>query len=136
MGAIKSYKDLIIWQKSIDLAVEVYQLSSKFPKEEVYGLTSQIRRAATSISLNIAEGYGRNTTKNYINSLYIAQGSLQELESALLLSTRLNFITEQECEKANSLILEELKMFNSLIHQLENKINNINLVREDGVAYS
>lgn len=136
MGNIKSYKDLIIWQKSIDLAVEVYKLSSKFPKEEVYGLTSQIRRAATSTSLNIAEGYGRNTTKNYINSLYIAQGSLQEVESALLLSTRLNFTTEQECEKANSLILEELKMFNSLIHSLENKINNVNLVREDGITYS
>lgn len=136
MGNVKSYKDLIIWQKSIDLAVEVYKLSSAFPKEEVYGLTSQIRRAVASISLNIAEGYGRNTTKNYINSLYIAKGSLQEVESALLLSTRLNFTTEDDCQKANSLIVEELKMFNSLIHSLENKINNINLVEEDGITYS
>lgn len=136
MGNIKSYKDLIIWQKSIDLAVEVYQLSSLFPKEEVYGMTSQIRRAVTSISLNIAEGYGRNTTKNYINSLYIAQGSLQEVESAIILSIRLNFIKEEACEKVNSLMLEEFKMFNALINSLENKINNTNLVKEDGITYS
>lgn len=136
MGNIKTYKDLIIWQKSIDLAVEVYKLSSKFPKDEVYGMTSQIRRAVSSISLNIAEGYGRNTTKNYINSLYIAQGSLQEVESAIILSIRLNFVSESDCEQANSLILEEFKMFNALIHSLENKINNTNLVKEGGISYS
>jgi four helix bundle protein len=136
VGNIKSYKDLIIWQKSIDLAVEVYKLSSKFPKEEIYGMTSQIRRAVTSISLNIAEGYGRNTTKNYINSLYIAQGSLQEVESAIILSIRLNFIKGEDCEKVNSLMLEEFKMFNALINSLENKINNTNLVKEDGATYS
>jgi four helix bundle protein len=136
VGSIKSYKDLIIWQKSIDLAVEVYKLSSEFPKEEIYGMTSQIRRAVTSVSLNIAEGYGKNTTKNYINSLYIAQGSLQEVESAIILSVRLNFIKEEDCEKVNSLILEEFKMFNALINSLENKINNTNLVKEEGVTYS
>jgi len=136
VGGIKSYKDLIIWQKSIDLAVEVYRLSSKFPKEEIYSMTSQIRRAVTSISLNIAEGYERNTTKNYINSLYIAQGSLQEVESAILLSLRLNFVKEEDCEKVNSLMLEEFKMFNALINSLENKINNTNLVKEDGIIYS
>jgi four helix bundle protein len=136
VGGIKSYKDLIIWQKSIDLAVEVYRLSSKFPKEEIYSMTSQIRRAVTSISLNIAEGYGRNTTKNYIDSLYIAQGSLQEVESAILLSLRLNFVKEEDCEKVNSLMLEEFKMFNALINSLENKINNTNLVKEDGITYS
>ena len=136
MGSIKSYKDLIIWQKSIDLAAEVYKLSAKFPKEEIYGMTSQIRRAVTSISLNIAEGYGRNTTKNYINSLYIAQGSLQEVESAVILSIKLNFIKEEDCEKVNSLMLEEFKMFNALINSLENKINNTNLVKDEGATYS
>ena len=119
----------------MDLAVEVYKLSSKFPKEEIYGMTSQIRRAVTSISLNIAEGYGRNTTKNYINSLYIAKGSLQEVESAVILSVRLNFITDEDCEKVNSLILEEFKMFSSLIYSLENKINNTNLVKEEEAHY-
>jgi four helix bundle protein len=106
MGNIKSFKDLIIWQKAIDLAVEVYQLTKVFPKEEMFGLTNQLRRAACSISLNIAEGYGRNTTKSYINSLYIAEGSLRELESGLILSTRLNFLAQEEFEKINSVIIE------------------------------
>lgn len=121
MSDIKSYKDLIIWRKAIDLAVEVYKFSAMFPKEEIFGLTSQIRRAVCSISLNIAEGYGRNTTKNYVSSLYIAKGSLQEVESAIILSNRLGFVDESKCEKANSLIIEEYKMFNSLISSLKEK---------------
>lgn len=123
MGDIKSYKDLIVSQKAIDLAVETYKLTKSFPKEEMYGLTSQVRRAACSVSLNIAEGYGRNTTKNYVNSLYIAEGSLRELESGLILSTKLNFISNSNCEKANSLITEEFKMFNALIKSLEKNKN-------------
>lgn len=128
MASIKSYKDLIIWQKAIDLAVEIYKVTSCFPKEEVYGLTSQIRRAANSVSLNIAEGYGRNTTKNYINALYIAQGSLQETESGLILATRLGFLKKEDWEKANSLVIEEYKMFNALINSLEEKIQKQNLI--------
>jgi four helix bundle protein len=128
MSDIKSYKDLIVWQKSIDLSEEVYKLSSLFPKDEIFGLTSQIRRAVCSISLNIAEGYGRNTTKNYINSLYIAQGSLREVESAVILSVRLGFVKKDNCEKINSLIIEESKMFNALINSLEEKINKKVLV--------
>jgi four helix bundle protein len=124
MGTLKSYKDLIIWQKAILLSAEVYKLTSLFPKEEIFGLTSQTRRAAYSIPLNIAEGYGRNTTKNYVNSLYIAQGSLQELETAIILGCELGFISKNDCEKVDSLIIEEFKMFNSLINSLEYKINN------------
>ena len=93
-----------------------------FPREEVFGLTAQIRKAVNSVSLNTAEGHGRNTTKNYINSLYMAKGSLQEVESALILSNRLGFVDEAMCEKANALILEEYKMFNSLISSLESKL--------------
>ncbi len=121
MGKISSFKDLIVWQKAMDLAVEVYQLTKGFPKEEMFGLTSQLRRAACSISLNIAEGYGRNTTKNYINYLYIAEGSFRVLESGLIIGTSLNFLTEKECEKAYALIIEESKMFNALINSLEKK---------------
>jgi four helix bundle protein len=128
MATIKSYKDLIIWQKAIDLSVEVYKLSSHFPREEIFGLTSQIRRASNSVSLNIAEGYGRNTAKNYINSLYIAQGSLQETESAVILANRLGFVKESQCPAVNSLIVEESKMFNALINSLEEKIKVKNLV--------
>ena len=122
MATINSYKDLIVWQKSLDLTVEIYKLSSLFPKEEVYGLTSQIRRASCSVSLNIAEGFGRNTTKSYVSFLYIAEGSLREVESAVILSNRLGFVKESSCEKVNSLIEEEMKMFNVLIKKLEEKI--------------
>lgn len=122
MATINSYKDLIVWQKAVDLTVEVYKLSSQFPKEEVYALTSQIRRAVCSISLNIAEGFGRNTTKSYVSFLYIAEGSLREVEAAVILSNRLGFVKESSCEKVNSLIEEEMKMFNVLIKKLEEKI--------------
>ena len=122
MAIVNSYKDLIVWQKSLDLTVEIYKLSSLFPKEEVYGLTSQIRRASCSVSLNIAEGFGRNTTKSYVSFLYIAEGSLREVESAVILSNRLGFVKESSCEKVNSLIEEEMKMFNVLIKKLEEKI--------------
>ena len=122
MATINSYKELIVWQKAVDLTVEVYKLSSQFPKEEVYALTSQIRRAACSISLNIAEGFGRNTTKSYVSFLYIAEGSLREVEAAVILSNRLGFVNESSCEKVNSLIVEEMKMFNVLIKKLEEKI--------------
>lgn len=135
-SSINTYKDLIIWQKAIDLSVMVYELSSGFPKEETFGMTSQIRRAVCSISLNIAEGYGRNTTKNYINSLYIAQGSLREVESAIILSTKLGFIKEEDCKNVNSLIIEESKMFNALINSLENKLNNtkISLAKDTSLS--
>lgn len=119
---IKSYKDLIVWQRAIDLAAEVYTLSALFPKEEQYGMISQLRRAACSVSLNIAEGYGRNTTKSYINSLYIAKGSLQEVESAIILSIKLGLSNEIACKKANDLITEEFKMLHKLISTLEDRI--------------
>lgn len=122
--SIRSYKDLIVWQKSVDLTEEVYKISALYPKEEIFGLVSQVRRAACSITLNIAEGYGRNTTKNYVNSLYVAKGSAQEVEAAIILSVRLGFVTSEKCEKANALLLEEFKMLNSLINTLEEKIKN------------
>jgi four helix bundle protein len=128
VGTIKSYKDLIVWQKAIELSIEIYRVTAKFPKEEIYGLTSQIRRASNSVSLNIAEGYGRNTTRNYINSLHIAQGSLREVESGLVLALRLGFLDNTDCDKTNSLIVEEFKMFNALINSLEEKLDSKLLV--------
>jgi four helix bundle protein len=119
---INSYKDLIVWKKAIELATEVYKLTAKFPKDEIYSLTSQVKRAACSVSLNIAEGHGRGTTKNYVSFLYIAQGSLRETESALILAIELNFIKSTDCEKVNLLIEEETKMLHSLIQKLENKM--------------
>jgi four helix bundle protein len=91
VGEIRSYRDLKVWQDGMTLAEGCYRLTGEFPREELYGLTSQLRRAAVSIPANIAEGYGRNTTKAYVSFLRIAQGSLKELETHLLLSKRLGF---------------------------------------------
>jgi four helix bundle protein len=84
-----TYQDLIVWQQAMDLAVEVYSITRLWPKEELYGLTSQVRRAATSIPANIAEGYGREQRGPYVQFLRIAQGSLKELETHLLIAGRM-----------------------------------------------
>ena len=89
---ITTYKDLIVWQKAIDLTVAVYELTEKFPKEEIYGLTSQMQRAAVSIPANIAEGYGRVHRGDYLQHLSISRGSLAELETHIALAARLGFV--------------------------------------------
>ncbi|MBD2564906.1 MULTISPECIES: four helix bundle protein [Nostoc] len=86
--SIQSYQDLKVWQEAMNLAEECYRVTKQFPKEETYGMISQIRRASVSIPANIAEGYGRRTRGEYLQFLYIAQGSLKELETHLLLSIR------------------------------------------------
>lgn len=92
----KSFKDLIVWQKSYRLVLEVYKFTEQFPKREVYGLAQQIRRAAVSIPSNISEGYGRRFNKEYRQFLSIAYGSLCELETQYLLSVDLNFIEKNK----------------------------------------
>ncbi|WP_095088573.1 four helix bundle protein [Mesorhizobium sophorae] len=84
-----SYKDLLVWQQAMDLAVAVYGATKSWPKEELYGLTSQVRRSATSVPANIAEGYGREIRGSYQQFLRIAQGSLKELETQLLIAERI-----------------------------------------------
>jgi four helix bundle protein len=88
---VSTHKDLEVWKKAMDLAVHVYSLTSEFPKEELYGLTSQIRRAAISIPSNIAEGAARHSRKEFVQFLYVASGSLAELETQLLLASRFGF---------------------------------------------
>jgi len=95
---IKSYRDLRVWQESMTLAVECYQLTRAFPKEEMFGLSSQIRRSAASIPANIAEGHGRENTQSFIQYLRIAQGSLKELETHLLLAERVGLIVKENTE--------------------------------------
>jgi four helix bundle protein len=122
MNKINSYKDLLVWQKAIDISFEVYRLTRlHFPNDEIFGLTSQVRRAANSISLNIAEGYGKHTTKNYINFLVTAYSSNNELESGFILAEKLEFVKEKELENLFSMISEESKMLNSLIGKLNIK---------------
>lgn len=86
---VRHYSDLIVWQKAMDLVVHVYEVTESFPQREVFGLTNQVRRAAVSIPSNIAEGQGRGTTKDFLHFLAIARGSLQEVETQLLLAYRL-----------------------------------------------
>lgn len=90
-----THKDLEVWKKSIDLVVEIYRLSKDFPVTEKYGLSSQMQRAAVSIPSNIAEGASRNSTKEYIRFLNIAQGSLSELETQLIIAEKIGFNLEQ-----------------------------------------
>jgi four helix bundle protein len=91
VGEIRSYQDLKVWQEVMTLAEDSYRFSAEFPREELYGLVSQIRRAAVSIPANIAEGYGRNSAGSYVAFLRNAQGSLKELETHFILSQRLKF---------------------------------------------
>jgi len=99
MNKIKTHKDLDVWKKSMTLAKEVYKLTKSFPKEEIYGLASQMRRAAVSIPSNIAEGAGRNSDKEFIQFLYVSLGSLAELETQLLLSKELGLPKTNELDE-------------------------------------
>ena len=118
---LKNYKDLKVWQRSYQLCLDIYRTTKGFPIEERYGLTSQIRRAALSVPSNIAEGYGRKTTPDYIRSLYIAYGSNCELETQLLLSGDLGYVKVEEFNKLQADIGEVERMLKALIKSLENK---------------
>ena len=107
---IKSYKDLIVWQKSIDLVGEVYRITGNFPKEEVYGLTSQMRRAAISISSNIAEGRRKGSRKDFKNFLQIAFGSGAELETQIEIAKRLSFGKEIDYNSLEFLLDEIMRI--------------------------
>jgi len=118
---LKNYKELKVWQKSYELCLEIYRITAKFPKEERYGLTSQIRRAVVSIPSNIAEGYGRKTTLDYIRMLYISYGSVCELETQILLARDLDFIEKDELGTTKKDVSEIERMLKALIKSLENK---------------
>jgi four helix bundle protein len=113
---LNSYKELIVWQKSIELVKEIYKLTSNFSKSEVYGLCSQMQRAAVSIPSNIAEGYSRKNLKEYLHFLRIAYGSAAELETQIIIAKDLYKNTD--CNKPELLLQEILKMLNSLIGKL------------------
>lgn len=121
---IKDYKDLIVWQKAMDLVVEVYALVKLMPKEEMYALSSQIRRAAISIPSNIAEGQARNSTKEFIQFLAIAKGSKAELETQLLLCIRIGYLNEDQIATAMNILAEIGKMINALQQKLTTPTTN------------
>jgi four helix bundle protein len=118
---LKNYKELKVWKKSYELCLEIYRITAKFPKEEKYGLTSQLRRSVVSIPSNIAEGYGRKTTSDYVRLLYISYGSVCELETQILLAGDLNLIENDELGTIKENIAEIERMLKALIKSLENK---------------
>jgi len=120
-GKMKTHKDLDVWKKSVDFVVNIYRITSKFPKEEIYGITSQIRRASVSIPSNIAEGAGRNSDKEFLYFLSIALGSIAETDTQLLISKELNFMAELEYENLLNDLIEVRKMILGLRKYINGK---------------
>jgi four helix bundle protein len=116
-----SFKELNVWQRAVRLTVVLYKTLQKFPETERFGLTSQIQRAAVSVSANIAEGWGRGSTKEYIQFLYIARGSLMELETHLIIAQQLNYINNDQLDQFGKDIEDIAKMLNRLIKTLKDK---------------
>ena len=121
MNTLKSYQDLEVWKKSIELAEQVYRLSAKFPVEERFGLTSQIRRAAASVAVNIAEGAEREGTREFLQFLSIASGSLAEVETFLVLAERLGMVTPDETRSVQAQAATVGRMLNGLKRSLRSK---------------
>jgi four helix bundle protein len=115
---LSSYRDLIVWQKSIELVVLVYDLTDKFPREEIYGLTSQLRRAAVSVPSNIAEGRYRGTRKDFRQFLLVAFASCAELETQIEIAKRLKKTNTLDYKQVDVMLLEVSKMLNSMIIKL------------------
>ena len=109
---IKNHKDLEVWKKSMDLVSNIYKITESFPNKELYGLTNQIRRAAVSVPSNIAEGAARNSKKEFIQFLYIALGSLSELETQIIIANRLEYLNNLDT------LSEDLKFVQKLINGL------------------
>jgi four helix bundle protein len=116
---IYSYKDLIVWQKSVELVIAIYKLTEKFPKTEIYGLMSQMRRAAISIPSNIAEGRKRESIKDFRQFLIIAYSSSAELETQLEIVKKLPFGKSLDYSKVDSLLLEVIKMLNKILSKFK-----------------
>jgi four helix bundle protein len=118
MAKIESHRDLLVWQKAMDMAVLVYRLCAKFPSSEMYRLVSQMTRSAASVAANIAEGHARGTRHDYAHFVAIAKGSLMETETFVMLSVRLGYITQAEAQPALDLITEISKMLTVLWSRL------------------
>jgi len=115
---LKTYRNLDVWQKAMDLVLAIYELTRAFPEDEKYGLSSQIKRSAVSIPANIAEGYARSHRKEYIQHVSIAKGSLAELETHLTIAARLKFVKREDTVETWKLAQEVGRMLNGLIASL------------------
>lgn len=121
-SVVKSYRDLIVWQRAMELVTDVYHFTNDFPKSEIFGLTSQIRRCVVSIPSNIAEGYGRHSTSDYVRFLQVATGSLYEFQTQLEISRNLGLIKPEMFDMAEAKSQEIERMLVSLVNKLRDKI--------------
>jgi four helix bundle protein len=119
MATVRNYRELIVWQKAMELVELVYQATKQFPKEELYGLTSQVRRSAVSIPSNIAEGQARKSTAEFLNFLSIANGSRAEMETQILLAQRLKYVTNDTAQQILNLSEEVNRLLNGLMNSLK-----------------
>jgi four helix bundle protein len=119
---VQDYRQLEVWQKAMDLVLLVYRCTAHFPKDEMYGLTNQLRRASVSIPSNIAEGQGRRTTKEFLHHLSIARGSALEVQTQAEIAKRLEYLTEDQAGKLDEAICVVIRLLNGLINALERKL--------------
>jgi four helix bundle protein len=118
MPKVSHFRELQVWQRGIDLVVAIYRMSSSFPKTEVYGLTSQVRRAVVSVPSNIAEGHTRESTREYLNHVSVAQASLAEVETQLQLALRLEYVEAHELKP----VLEECTILGRQLYRLRDAL--------------
>ena len=118
MNTVKTHKDLIVWQKAIDLTLDIYKTTEGFPKEERYGLTSQLRRAAVSIPSNVAEGRYRGSRKDFAHFVRIALGSSAEIETQILIAQKFGWLNEKDFLRISDLLSQVGKMLNGLVQKL------------------
>jgi four helix bundle protein len=119
---IQCYRDLIAWQKAMDFVVRIYEITVQFPRDELYGLTCQLRRAAVSIPSNIAEGHGRQSTREFVHFLSVAYGSLNEAQTQVMLAQRLGFLQADQCARVLQLSYEVARLINGLSQSLTRKL--------------
>jgi four helix bundle protein len=118
----RSYQDLIVWQKAVQLVTDIYSLTKKFPADERFGIISQLNRASISIPTNIAEGWGRETSKNYLQFLRTSRGSVMEVQTLLIISKNLGFVSQSEFESLSAKVEEVGKILQGLIKSVREKI--------------
>lgn len=119
---METHKDLRVWQQSIEMVTSIYLMTKSFPKEELFGLVSQLRRAAVSVPSNIAEGYARGTDKEKLHFLRISSGSMSEVETQLILSRNLEYIDQEKYNEVSNSLTSVWKQLNSLISSIKNKM--------------
>src|SRR5688500_13908189 len=122
---IENYRDLVVWNRAVDFVVEIYRISAGFPREEQFGLTAQMRRASVSVSNNIAEGSGRATSRDLLNFLSHARGSLKEAESMVFVAQRLRFVSAADCIEALRLADETSRMLAGLRTRIKKRIRGV-----------